>query len=670
MDKQQAAARLAALRQEIETHNIAYYQQDAPTVSDHDYDLLMREFTQLEAAWPELATVDSPSQRVGGQAESRFAPRRHARPLLSLDNAFSRADIEAFIQRLQRGGVPDPELLAELKIDGLTIAVTYRDGRLAAAATRGDGVTGEDVTENVRAIKAVPQRLKQAVPLLTVRGEAFMPKKAFARLNQEREENEESLFANPRNAAAGSLRQLDPEITAGRRLEAFFYDIIEAEGISPASQEELLALLSGLGLPVNQSRRICRDQGEIMDFISQMAEERHGLDYEIDGLVLKLNAIPLREELGATGKFPRWAMAYKFPPEQAETQVLEIIVGVGRTGALTPAAMLAPVFLAGSTISRATLHNEDNIRDKDIRVGDWVLIQKAGDVIPEVVRVLPEKRDGSERIFTMPDHCPSCGEAALRQPHEAAWRCVNPHCPAQLYEKLLHFGEKKAMDIDGLGPAVVRQLLETGLVKDVADLYLLDAAKLAALERLGPKSAANLINAISKSKSLPLSRLLFALGIRHVGERAAKVLAGRFPDLDSLMAAGAAQLTGIPEIGGIIAESVAAWFSLDENRALIAKLADLGLNLKGDRGEQRRTALSGKTLVISGSLPGIGREEAKELLESAGAKVGNSVSKKTDYLLLGENPGSKAEKAGQLGIALLSWEEAKDLMREEAPGHA
>jgi len=666
MDKQQAEQRIGELKREIAGHNVAYYQQDAPLISDYAYDMLLRELAGLERAWPELAAPDSPSQKVGGRAESRFAPRKHARPLLSLENAFGEADIAAFLQRLNRAGLVDPALLAELKMDGLTIAVTYRKGRFVVAATRGDGVTGEDVTENVRAITAVPKRLKRDIPLLTLRGEAYMPKKVFAELNREREENEESTFANPRNAAAGSLRQLDPQVTAGRKLEAFFYDIVEAEGVGVSSQEELLRTLRELGLPVNPLSRVCHNLTEIMALIGEMAERRHQLAYEIDGLVLKLNELAPREELGATGKFPRWAIAYKFPPEQAETVVEDIIVGVGRTGALTPAAILAPVFLAGSTISRATLHNEDNVRAKDIRIGDHVLIQKAGDVIPEVVRSLPERRDGGERVFVMPDQCPSCGEATLRPSGEAAWRCVNSHCPARLYEQLVHFGGKQAMDIDGLGPAVIRQLLEAGLVKGVADLYRLRPEQLAALTRFGAKSAANLISAIAESKRRPLSRLLFALGIRHVGERAAKVLAGHFPDLYRLMDATAEQLTNIAEIGGIIAQSAVDWFGRPENRDLIGELAAAGLNLQGDQGEKRRTALNGKSFVISGALPDIGREEAKALLEAAGAKVGNSVSRNTDYLLLGENPGSKEEKARALGVAMISWAEAQALMGEEA----
>ena len=657
--------RMQELRQQLLEHNIAYYEQDAPKISDDAYDQLLRELKALEAAHPEWVTADSPTQKVGGRASSRFDPIQHSAPLLSLDNAFNEGDLTAFLDRLRKNGIRNTDLLAELKMDGLTVAVTYRSGKLEQAATRGDGLVGENVTANVLAIRSIPKELKKGPALLTVRGEIYMPKQTFATLNQEREENGETTFANPRNAAAGSLRQLDPVVTGSRGLEAFFYDVVETSGEVPQTQEWLLDMLDHYGLPVNPIRRLCRDIGEMMEYIQEIAVKRHGLPYEIDGMVFKLNDLPHRIDLGATGKFPRWAMAYKFPPEQVETVVEDILVGVGRTGALTPTACLRPVLLAGSTISRATLHNEDNIMDKDIRIGDHVLIQKAGDVIPEVVRVLTDQRTGAERIFKMPHTCPSCGRPVFRREGEAAWRCQNPHCPARIYEQLVHFASKKAMDIDGLGYAVVDQLLEKGLVRDISDIYGLKVEDLVGLERFGPKSAANLVQAITASKQAPLSRLLFALGIRHVGERAGKILASSFLNIDALMDATVEQLTAIDEIGQIIAESIVAYFADPEHRSLIQRLKDCGVNMQGMTSVHRETALTGKSVVITGTLPGISRDEAKTILEQAGVKVGSSVSKRIDYLLVGENPGSKAEKAQALGIPFIQWEEVQTLLKEE-----
>ena len=648
-------SRIQELRQQIQEHNIAYYEQDAPRITDDAYDQLLRELKALEAAHPEWASADSPTQKVGGRASNRFEPVQHGAPLLSLDNAFDERDLTAFLERLQKNGVRDTNLMAELKMDGLTVAITYREGKLEQAATRGDGLVGENVTANVLAVRSIPKELLQGPAFLTVRGEIYMPKLVFAALNQEREENGETTFANPRNAAAGSLRQLDPAVTGSRGLDAFFYDIVESSAEAPHTQEELLEMLARYGLPVNPIRRPCRNIDEMMEYIREIADQRHNLPYEIDGMVFKLNDLLHRVDLGATGKFPRWAMAYKFPPEQAETIVEDILVGVGRTGTLTPTACLQPVLLAGSTIARATLHNEDNILDKDIRIGDHVLIQKAGDVIPEVVRVLVEKRTGTEQIFKMPHVCPSCGSPVFRQEGESAWRCRNQHCPAQIYEQLVHFASKKAMDIDGMGYAVVEQLLEKGLVRDISDIYKLEVDDLVKLERFGPKSAANLVQAITASKSMSLSRLLFALGIRHVGERAGKILASRFPDLDALMDATVEQLTAIDEIGQIIAESVVEYFAHPDHRALIQRLKECGLNMRGEIPVHRETVFTGKRVVITGTLPGVSRDEAKDILEQAGAIVTSSVSKRVHYLLIGENPGSKAEKAQALGIPFLRW---------------
>ncbi|MEG1997574.1 MAG: NAD-dependent DNA ligase LigA, partial [Clostridiales bacterium] len=513
------------------------------------------------------------------------------------------------------------------------------------------------VTDNVRTIKNLPKRLKQAVPRLTLRGEVYMSKAAFAALNQEREENGEVLFANPRNAAAGSLRQLDASITAERRLDIFLYDIVIGGEQAGQTQENLLEYLCQLGFPVNKERRLCTDIDQIMAYIQEMTVKRHSLPYDTDGIVIKLNNLAFRKDLGMTSKYPRWAIAYKFPPEQAETTVEDIVIRVGRTGALTPTAVLTPTQLAGSVISRATLHNEDMISAKDIRVGDRVLIQKAGDVIPEVAEVVRAKRTGAQLPFVMPTSCPECGSAAVRGEGEAVRRCQNPACPAKLREALLHFAAKKAMNIDGLGPAVIQLLLKQGLVQELPDLYRLRKEQLAILPGLGEKSADNLLAELTKSKTLPLSRLLFALGIRYVGERAGAVLGSAFDDFDALMAADQADLTEIPEIGPKIAASLTAYFANQDYRRQIEQLRQLGLNFAGAAVPAAAGILTGKTFVLSGSLADFSRDEAKALIEAAGGKVSGTVSKKTDYLLRGENPGSKAEKAIELAIEIIDQEQ-------------
>jgi DNA ligase (NAD+) len=668
MDEREAKARIEQLRQEIAQHNAAYYLHDTPKISDYDYDQLMLELRRLEAEFPQFFAPDSPTQKVGGEALAAFAPVRHAQPLLSLENAFSEDDVAAFLNRLSKAGLMEPLFVVEPKMDGLTLCVSYQQGRFSQAATRGDGTTGENVTANARAIKAIPGLLKEKLPRLTVRGEAYMTKQSFARLNERREEMGEPLFANPRNAAAGSLRQLDPSITAGRKLEIYFYDIIDLAGADITSQSGLLEQLAALGLPVNPERRLCRGLAQIMAYIGEMEQKRHQLPYEIDGLVIKLDDIAAREQLGTTGKFPRWAMAYKFPPEQRQTIIEDIVVGVGRTGAMTPAAVLRPVFLAGSTISRATLHNEDNVRDKDIRIGDTVLIQKAGDVIPEVVRVLREKRTGAEKEFIMPLNCPECGSPSVRLPGEAARRCLNIDCPARVYESIIHFASRQGMDIEGLGPGVVRRLLDEGLIRDITDLYHLDKERIAALPGFGEISAVNLIQAVEKSKSRPLRNLLFALGIRHVGEQAAKILAASFADIGALIATDMATLTTIPEIGGVIAESIVDFFAEQHNRELIERLREVGVNLRGEirQGKAGNQPLAGLTFVISGALPDISRDEAKELIEANGGKVSSAVSRNTDYLLLGENPGSKLDKANELQVKTIELPQLLAMLREEA----
>lgn len=671
MDASRAEKRIAELKTEILRHNQAYYELDAPLISDFAYDALLRELRSLEEAFPQFATADSPTRKVGGKASPAYSQVVHPAALLSLDNAFDFDDVRAFWERVEKGtGRKDLAYVLEQKMDGLSVEIQYRDGRLEIGATRGDGVTGENITENLKTIRSLPQRLQDSIPFLAVRGEVYMPKEAFRILNEEREEAGEPTFANPRNAAAGSLRQLDASITAGRRLEIFLYEVIAAEGLSFQSHVEMLRFLQKQGFPVNPDYLYSNDQEEMLSYIALWQVKRHQLPYETDGMVLKLDDRALREELGNTSKFPRWAIAYKFPPEEAETTVLDIAVSVGRTGAMTPLALVEPVTVAGSTVSRATLHNEDNVREKDIRIGDRVLIHKAGDVIPEIVRPLIEKRTGAERAFQMPHTCPECGSEAHRAEGEAAWRCPNPACPARLREGLLHFVGKRMMDIDGVGPALVQQLLEKGLVQDVADLYRLRAEDLLGLERMGEKSAANLLASIEASKQQPLSRLLYALGIRFVGERAAKLLARQYKDIYALMAASEEDLLTIPEIGIKIAISVVAYFAEPENQRRIAALAAAGLNMKGEAMEERgNLPLLGKTVVITGTLAGYDREAAKNLVEQAGGKAASAVSKKTDFLLLGENPGSKLEKAKAFNIPILTLAEFLALINHGGVGN-
>jgi len=647
--------RIETLRQLIAEHNEAYYQKDAPTVSDAEYDALVRELAALEQAYPQYVLSDSPIRRVGGAADPRFAAVEHKAPLLSLSNAFSSEDLRDFHRRVSNAAGEECLYLLEPKIDGLTVAITYIDGRLFIAATRGDGLVGENVTANCRTIKELPHTLPVKLPYFAVRGEVYMAKEDFARLNQEREEAGEPPFANPRNAAAGSLRQLDAAITKGRSLRLFVYDILGAEGVKLQSHREELELLGSMGLPVIQDWSAGRME-ELLLQLDAWQEKRHSLPYEIDGLVFKLDDLLKRRELGFTAKAPRWAIAYKFPAEEAETQVEDILIGVGRTGVLTPLAVLSPVTVAGSTISRATLHNEDNIADKDIRIGDRVVIHKAGDVIPEIVRVLPEQRTGGEIPFMMPHVCPECGSLAQRLPGEAAWRCTNARCPAQRREGILHFVSRQGMDIEGLGPALVDQLLSRDLIADAADLYYLREDAVAALERMGEKSAQNLMSAIEKSKSNTLNKLLNALGIRYVGEGGGKALAACFPDITAIANATVEELAATPEIGKKIAESIIGWFANHENQRLIEKLRSAGVNMTGTA-KTGPGIFTGKTFVLTGTLSDMTREEAKELIEAAGGKVSGSVSKNTSYIVAGTEPGSKYDKGLALGISILSQEE-------------
>jgi DNA ligase (NAD+) len=660
------AARAAELRDEIERHARLYYVEDRPEIADAEYDGLVRELISLEEAHPEIVTPDSPTQRVGGTPVGELPNVRHEIPLLSLENAYTPEELRAWADRVVDRLGRTPDFVCELKIDGLSVSLVYEDGRLVRAATRGDGTTGEDVTPNVRTIHAIPTVLHAAgaarrisskvkIPtVLEVRGEVYFPKKSFADLNTRREEAGEPLFANPRNAAAGSLRLLDSRITAGRRLSAFLYSIARWEGEgAPASQSEGLSSLEEISLPVNPHRAVVSDVEGVAAFLETWRTKRHELPFETDGVVVKVDALADQKRLGQTAKFPRWAVAYKYPPEEATTVVTDIVVQVGRTGVLTPVAEFTPVPLAGTVVRRATLHNYEDLARKDVRVGDVVLVQKGGDVIPKVTRVLLEKRPKSARPFTMPALCPACGERAVRQEGEVAVRCVNPACPAQRAERLRHFVSRRAMDVEGLGDERIEQLLRAGLLEDVASLYALTPDQLASLERWGEKSAANVIAEIEKSKGAGLARLLFGLGIRQVGEKTARLLARRFLSMEALEGAGEDALTSVSEIGPETARGILEWFALGPNRNLLGKLRRVGVRMtesadvSGGGGP-----LSGRVYVLTGTLPRRSRDEAIAAIESAGGKVSGSVSKKTTAVIAGEEPGSKLAKAKSLGVAV------------------
>lgn len=661
-------SRACELRKEIDKHNYLYYVKDQPEISDAEYDLLMRELIGLEKEYPELQTPDSPTQRVGGAPLAVFKSVRHRVPLLSLDNAFSREDLSAFDERVRRGLQFSQvlEYVAELKIDGLTVALTYENGVLTQAATRGDGTEGEDVTANIKTIKSIPLRLPNAEGLnIGVRGEVYLKKNDFEALNRLREERGETLFANPRNVAAGSLRQLDPKVTAGRPLDAFFYDILYLEGREVKTQWDGFELLKSFNLKTNPHVKLCKGIESVFEFCDYWTGHREELPYEIDGVVVKVNSFEAQTALGFTAKAPRSKIAYKFPAQQVKTKVLDIEVNIGRTGAVTPTAVLEPVRVAGSTVSRATLHNEDNIREKDIRIGDQVIIQKAGDVIPEVVRSLPEERTGAEVVFELPKQCPECGSEIYREPGEAVARCIGATCPAQLREGIIHFVSREAMNIEGLGESIVVQLIDSGLIHDVADLYRLQYEDLVKLERFGAKSATNLIKSIEQSKGNNLSRLLFGLGIRHVGAGAARELAARFGSLAKLIDTTNEELTEIPTIGPKIAASIVKYFQEPHNRELIQKLTAVGVNTYESTLPETPQTLAGKTLVVTGTLAAFGRSEVEEVIRSHGGKAASSVSNNTDYVVAGKEPGSKLEKAQAIGVRIINEEEFKRLLLGE-----
>ncbi len=663
MDKQTAEKQVKELHRLLTQYNYEYHVLDNPSVPDAEYDRLMRELLDIEKEFPELVTPDSPSQRVGGEILSAFEKVVHEIPMLSLGNAFNEADLRDFDRRVKQTVGEDVEYVCELKIDGLAISLRYEQGIFHQGSTRGDGTIGEDITSNLRTIRSIPLRLHQPMSI-EVRGEAYMPKKSFENLNRVKEENGEEPFANPRNAAAGSLRQLDPKIAASRNLDIFLYAIGDFTETGVTTHSDGLDLLEKLGFKVNKEREKCATIDAVIEYVNKWTVERPNLPYEIDGIVIKVNSLQQQQELGTTAKSPRWAIAYKFPAEEVVTKLVDIELSVGRTGVITPTALLEPVKVAGTTVKRASLHNEDLIREKDIMLGDYVVVKKAGDIIPEVMNVLAERRTGEERQFSMPTHCPECESELVRLEGEVALRCINPKCPAQIREGLIHFVSRDAMNIDGLGEKVISQLFNHELIKDVADIYRLQKDQLLALERMGEKSVANLLDAIERSKENSLEKLLFGLGIRHVGAKAAKTLAQRFGTLEKLMTATKEELTDIQDIGEKMADSIFTYFENEDALELINELKTAGLNMtylgpKPVDVENIDSSLAGKIVVLTGKLEKLTRNEAKEKLEALGASVTGSVSKKTDIVIAGEDAGSKLTKAQELGIEI--WDEDKML---------
>ena len=662
--------KMERLREEIRHHDTLYYVQDQPSIPDREYDLLMRELQGLEEKFPGPVTPDSPTQRVGGKVAEKFTAIVHKTPMLSLDNAFSVDELREFHQRVIKGlkniSPEDIKYFVELKFDGLAVTLTYENGVFVQGATRGNGKEGEDITANLRTIKSIPLnilRKKEKYGTLEVRGEVFMPRESFRKLNKAREADGETPFANPRNAAAGSLRLLDSSITAGRKLDIFVYGVGSMKPMPFKTHSEMQTALKDIGFKLNKNRYVCGNFEEVLPHIEKWRIEKDTLDYDVDGLVIKVNSLDYQRRLGATSKFPRWAIAYKYEAEKAETEVEDIICQVGRTGAITPVAILIPVFISGSTVSRATLHNEGEIKKKDIRVGDRVIIEKAGEIIPRVVEVIKTAKAKRGAPFKMPVKCPDCQGVLSRPEEEAVLRCVNYDCPAQFKERLFHFASRNAMDIDHFGPAAIEQLVDKGWVKNYSDLYKLDPQDVARLERMAEKSAQNLIESIEKSKSAGLARLLHALGIRHVGQRASMILARHFHSMSKLQNAQQEDLEFVMEIGGTVAESLTAFFQQTSNQEEIKRLAECGVEMT-IKGENVGTALSGKQFVLTGSLETLTRDEAKEKIAALGGRVTSTVSKKTDYVVVGADPGSKAEKAKKLGIETVTEKKLKQMLGE------
>lgn len=652
------------LQQLLERYDEAYYLLDAPLVSDAEYDLVFRQLQALETEYPMFLAPDSPTQKVRGTVVAKFASHKHRVLKQGLENVFGTEELRSWLAKItaEFGKIT---FVVEPKIDGLTLVLSYENGKLLVGATRGDGVTGEDITHNVKMIRSVPKQLTEAIDL-EVRGEAYLPRESFESLNAQRELNGEPLFANPRNAAAGSLRQLDAQVAASRNLNSFFYNLEWQNKATLATHEETLQYMQKLGFRINPLRLISSDPAEILAYCLAWQDKRRTLDYDIDGLVIKINDLAIRQELGQTAKSPRWSVAYKFPMEEVETTLLAIELTLGRTGVVTPTAVLLPVRVAGTTVGRASLHNEDLIREKDLMIGDRVLVRKAGEIIPEVISVLTEKRTGREVPFRMPENCPVCGHKLYRDLGEAAWRCPNNACPAQVLENIVHFGSRAAMDIEGLGPQNVQLLLQQQLIADVADLYFMQKENLLELPRFGEKSAENLLNAIAQSKSRGLEHLIFALGIRHVGQKTAVVLAKRFQTMTAFSRATAEQLQEVEDVGPAIALSILNYFSQSETAERLARLRQAGLKMEA---EQRQTSsgetpLDGLKFVVTGTLSAYSRQEIIDFIEKQGGKAVESVSKKTDYVLAGENPGSKVEKARSLAIPVLNEAEFKHLLSE------
>ncbi|UXR87605.1 NAD-dependent DNA ligase LigA [Staphylococcus felis] len=657
-------SRVQTLHRLLHQYNYEYHVQDNPSVPDSEYDQLLHELIEIEQNHPEFKTADSPTVRIGGQAQSSFEKKRHDTPMLSLSNAFSEEDLRRFDQRI-RDAVGQVEYMCELKIDGLAVSLKYVDGKFVQGLTRGDGTIGEDITENLKTIQAIPLTLKESISF-EVRGEAYMPRQSFLKLNEQKEKNEEQPFANPRNAAAGSLRQLDSKLAASRKLDIFIYSINDFTELDATSQSEALDKLDQLGFKTNQERSKAGSINDVIDYIEYWTEKRESLVYDIDGIVIKVNQIELQEEMGFTQKSPRWAIAYKFPAEEVVSQLHDIELSIGRTGVVTPTAILEPVRVAGTTVSRASLHNEDLIHEKDIRIGDHVVIKKAGDIIPEVVRVILDRRPDDAKTYHMPTHCPSCEHELVRIEGEVALRCINPKCQAQLVEGLIHFVSRQAMNIDGLGTKIIEQLYHNHLIKDVADIFYLTKEDLLPLERMGEKKAQNIINAIEKSKAQSLEHLLFGLGIRHLGVKASRVLAEEYETMDQLFEVTKAQLIKIHDIGEKLAQSLITYLENEDIQSLIKKLQQQNVNMtfKGQKlsNVEGHPELSGKTIVLTGKLKQMTRSEATNWLKLQGAKVTSSVTKSTDLVIAGEDAGSKLTKAKSFGTTI--WNE-QELIKKQ-----
>ncbi len=665
MNKEQANERINNLREQIIYHRNKYYNDDAPEITDFEFDELMRELQNLEKDYPEFDTSDSPSKTVGGKAEDKFEKVTHRVPLQSLNDVFSYEELIEFLTKTRKS-LNDieysTEFAVEYKIDGLSVSLEYENGIFTRGSTRGDGQTGENITENLRTIKDIPMKLKYPVPYLCVRGEVYMPKDVFTKINEERELQGQQLLANPRNAAAGSLRQLDAKITASRELSIFVFNIQYGEGIPKlSSHRESLMYLHEQGFKISPSVNTFTDDESIIKEVASFNEHRDNLSFDIDGAVIKIDNFKYRSILGETSNAPKWAAAYKYPPEEKETRLTSIEINVGRTGVLTPYAVLETVRLAGTNVSKATLHNSDFIREKDIRVGDKVIVRKAGDIIPEILRALPDKRNGSEIEFFMPEICPVCGSKVTRKEGEAAYRCTDASCPAQLTRRLIHFASRDAMNIDGCGEAQITQLVENKIISCAADIYNITKEQLMKLDRMGEKSADNLLSAISASKNAGLARLIFALGIHHIGKTASETLASYFADIDKLITASEEELCEVEDLGVVCAQSIIEYFSNEDNINNIKQLKDAGVIMTNNK-LRSGDSLEGLTFVITGTLPGISRDEASEIIASYGGKVMSSVSKKTSYLIAGADGGSKLDKAQKIGISIISFEELKNLI--------